>query len=240
MEKLLRVLQRYSQCSEYIMFNHVEMSAPLKELESKTTGNGRVYVTPEGKKYPSITTVLSLMSRDAIQAWRKRVGEEVANKISVQAGTRGTAVHQLAEDYVNNNPDWAKKAMPANLFTFNSIKPLLDKHLNNVWIQEAPLYSDRLEIAGRVDCIAEWDGELAIIDYKTSRRPKTLDKIQNYLIQESVYAACFYELTGIPIKKIVTVIAVDDSEPQVFIDTPYKYLPKFLEVREQFRRERGF
>jgi len=222
------------------MFNHVEMKEPLQELEAKTTKAGRVYETPTGKKYPSITTVLSLLSRDSIMAWRKRVGEEEANRISTQAGTRGTAVHKLAEDYVNNDPEWSKKAMPANLFTFNTIKPLLDKHLNNVWIQEAPLYSDRLEIAGRVDCIAEWDGELAIIDYKTSRRPKKLENIQNYLIQESVYAACFYELTGVPIRKIVTVIAVDDSEPQVFVDTPFKHLPKFMEVREQFRRERGF
>ena len=222
------------------MFNHVEMKEPLQELEAKTTKAGRVYETPTGKKYPSITTVLGLLSRDGIMAWRKRVGEEEANRISTQAGTRGTAVHKLAEDYVNNDPEWSKKAMPANLFTFNTIKPLLDKHLNNVWIQEAPLYSDRLEIAGRVDCIAEWDGELAIIDYKTSRRPKKLENIQNYLIQESVYAACFYELTGVPIRKIVTVIAVDDSEPQVFVDTPFKHLPKFMEVREQFRRERGF
>lgn len=222
------------------MFNHVEMKEPLRELEAKTTKAGRVYETPSGKRYPSITTVLSLLSRDSIMAWRKRVGEEEANRISTQAGTRGTAVHKLAEDYVNNDPEWSKKAMPANLFTFNTIKPLLDKHLNNVWIQEAPLYSDRLEIAGRVDCIAEWDGELAIIDYKTSRRPKKLENIQNYLIQESVYAACFYELTGVPIRKIVTLIAVDDSEPQVFVDTPFKHLPKFMEVREQFRRERGF
>ena len=222
------------------MFNHVEMKEPLRELEAKTTKAGRVYETPSGKRYPSITTVLSLLSRDSIMAWRKRVGEEEANRMSTQAGTRGTAVHKLAEDYVNNDPEWSKKAMPANLFTFNTIKPLLDKHLNNVWIQEAPLYSDRLEIAGRVDCIAEWDGELAIIDYKTSRRPKKLENIQNYLIQESVYAACFYELTGVPIRKIVTLIAVDDSEPQVFVDTPFKHLPKFMEVREQFRRERGF
>jgi len=222
------------------MFKHVVMENALQELKCETTQKGRTYVTPEGKKYPSITTVLSLLSRDSIVKWRKKVGEETANKISTQAGTRGTAVHQLAEDYVNNKEDWAKDAMPANLFTFNTIKPLLDKHLDNVWMQEAPLYSDRLEIAGRVDCIAEWDGELAIIDYKTSKKPKKLEWIENYLIQESVYAACFYELTGVAIKKIVTVIAVDDDNPQVFVDTPYKHLPKFLKAREQFRREKGF
>lgn len=222
------------------MFNHVNMEKALTELNAEMTKTGRVYVTPTGKRYPSITTVLSLLSRDSIQKWRKRVGEETATKISTQASTRGTAVHDLAEKYVNNDPNWSKGAMPANIFTFNSIKPLLEKHLNNVWIQEAPLYSDRLEIAGRVDCIAEWDGELAIIDYKTSKKQKKFEWIDNYLIQESVYAACFYELTGVPIKKIVTVIAVDNDDPQVFVDTPYKHLAKFMEVREQYRNEYGF
>lgn len=222
------------------MFNHVVMEKSLVELQSETSERGRTYVTPSGKKYPSITTVLSLLSRDSIAKWRKRVGEETASKISTQASNRGTAVHQLAEDYVNNKEDWAKGSMPANLHTFNSIKPILDKHLDNVWIQEAPLYSDKLEIAGRVDCIAEWDGELAIIDYKTSKKPKKLEWIGSYLIQESVYAACFYELTGVPIKKIVTVIAVDNEDPQVFVDTPYKHLAKFMEVREQYRNEYGF
>lgn len=222
------------------MFNHVKLETPLTELNAEMTSAGRVYITPTGERYPSITTVLSLLSRDSITRWKKRVGLDVANRISTQASKRGTAVHQLAEDYVNNDKDWATGAMPSNLFTFSTIKPLLDKHLDNVVMQEAPLYSDRLRIAGRVDAIAEWDGELAIVDYKTSKKPKKLEYIQGYLIQESVYAACFYELTGIPIKKIVTVIAVDDNDPQVFIDTPFQYLPKFLEVREQYRQEHGF
>ena len=220
------------------MFNHVNMQA-LPELECETLPTGRTYVTPEGNKYPSITTVLGHFGKEAIQAWRKRVGEEVANKISTQAGTRGTAVHQLAEDYVNNKEDWAKGAMPSNLFTFNTIKPILDKHVDNIWAQEVPLYSDKFKIAGRVDCIAEFDGELCIIDYKTSRKPKKAEWIQNYFHQCAFYAAAFYERTGVSIKKFAIIIAVDDAEPQVFRGNTHDYLQSLLDMRIKYAEDKG-
>ena len=220
------------------MFNHVNMQA-LPELECETLPTGRTYVTPEGNKYPSITTVLGHFGKEAIQAWRKRVGEEVANKISTQAGTRGTAVHQLAEDYVNNKEDWAKGAMPSNLFTFNTIKPILDKHVDNIWAQEVPLYSDKFKIAGRVDCIAEFDGELCIIDYKTSRKPKKEEWIQNYFHQCAFYAAAFYERTGVSIKKFAIIIAVDDAEPQVFKGNTHDYLKSLLDMRIKYAEDKG-
>lgn len=221
------------------MFNHVDHGFTLEELEADTTENGRFYTTPSGQILPSITTVLSVKNKSGLDAWRKRVGEEEANRVMNQAALRGTAVHQLAEDYVNNEKDWKKGAMPANLFTFNTIKPLLDKHLNNVWIQEAPLYSEKLSVAGRVDCIAEWDGVLSIIDYKTSKRPKKREYVESYFIQEAAYAAMFLERTGVPIKQIVTVIAVDDNEPQVYIEKAIDHLPKFIELRKKFKEERG-
>ena len=221
------------------MFNHVDHGFTLEELEADTTENGRFYTTPSGQILPSITTVLSVKNKSGLDAWRKRVGEEEANRVMNQAALRGTAVHQLAEDYVNNESDWKKGAMPANLFTFNTIKPLLDKHLNNVWIQEAPLYSEKLSVAGRVDCIAEWDGVLSIIDYKTSKRPKKREYVESYFIQEAAYAAMFLERTGVPIKQIVTVIAVDDNEPQVYNEKAIDHLPKFIELRKKFKEERG-
>jgi len=221
------------------MFNHVDHGYTLQELEADTTDNGRFYTTPSGEILPSITTVLSVQNKSGLDAWRKRVGEEEANRVMNQASLRDTAVHQLAEDYVNNEKDWKKGAMPANLFTFNTIKPLLDKHLNNVWIQEAPLYSERLSVAGRVDCIAEWDGVLSIIDYKTSKRPKPRKYVESYFIQEAAYAAMFLERTGVPIKQIVTVIAVDDNEPQVYIEKAIDHLHKFVELRKKFKEQRG-
>lgn len=217
------------------MFKHVDHGHIFEELSAEITDKGRLYTTPSGAILPSVTTVLGVQDKSGLDAWRKRVGEAEANRVMVQAGARGTAVHQLAEDYVNNKEDWKAGAMPANLFTFNTIKPLLDQRLDNVWIQEAPLYSERLSVAGRVDCIAEWDGQLSIIDYKTSKRPKKLEYVQSYFIQEAVYAAMFFERTGVPIKQIVTVIAVDDNDPQVFIEKPMDHLHKFIELRKKFK-----
>jgi len=216
------------------MFNHVDHGIELPKLTRETTESGRRYFTPEGNAYPSITTVLSILSKEAIKAWRARVGTEEANKISRQAAGRGTAVHKLAEDYIDNVEDWKGKQQPANLFMFNTIKPLIDENINNIWFQEEFLYSDKLQTAGQVDCIAEWDGELSVIDFKTSRRPKSVDQIQNYFMQASFYAAAFLERTGVPIKQAVILIAVDDHEPQVFKINTFDYLEHFLAVRKKF------
>ena len=194
------------------MFDHVDHGIELPKVTRETTKSGRKYFTPEGNTYPSITTVLSILNKDKIMEWRKRIGEDEANKISQQASVRGTAVHQLAEDYINNEKNWDKGAMPSNIFSFNQIKPILDKRLNNVWYQEEFIYSDKLECAGQVDCIAEWDGELSVIDFKTSRKPKKLEWITNYFIQAAFYAAAFYERTGISIKQGIIVITVDGDE----------------------------
>jgi len=217
------------------MFNHVKHDVVLPTLTRKTTDKGRKYFTPEGNAYPSITTVLGVLNKEGIIAWRKRVGEEEANKISQQASVRGTAVHKLAEDYLNNDPNWKEGAMPTNLFSFEDIKKIMDKRLNNIWMQEVFLYSDRLKTAGQVDCIAEFDGQLSIIDFKTSRKPKKEEWITSYFIQASFYAAAFYERTGIPIKQGVILITVDHNEPQVFKINTYDYLEHFLSVRKKFR-----
>ena len=222
------------------MFKHIQMEHVLPELDCETKPTGRVYVTPEGKKYPSITTVLGELSKEGIKKWRKAVGEETANKISTQASVRGTAVHQLAEDYLNNKPDWSKGAMPSNLFSFNQIKPILDERLNNIWQQEVPLYSDKLEIAGRVDCIAEMDGVLTIIDFKTARKAKKEEWIQNYFMQGTFYAAAFYERTGIAIAQTAIIIAVDGDEPQVFIEPVHKYLKPLADARKNYKNIHGF
>ena len=222
------------------MFNHVNWEHKLPELECETLPTGRTYKTPEGKRYPSVTTVLGDESKAGIIAWRKRIGEEEANKISSQAGTRGTAVHTLAENYINNDPNWAKGAMPSNLFAFNQIKPILDSNMDNVYAQEVPLYSDRLQVAGRVDLIADWVGQLSIVDFKTSRKPKKEEYIQNYFMQASFYAAAFYEMTGISIKRSVILIAVDGEDPQVFVKKTGDYLQDFIAVRKRYREKHGF
>jgi hypothetical protein len=222
------------------MFNHIKLEDKLPELDAETLPTGRTYKTPDGKRYPSVTTVLGEESKAGILAWRKRVGEEEANRISFQASSRGTSVHTLAENYINNDPEWFKGAMPTTIDSFNQIKSILDARMNNVYAQEVPLYSDKLEVAGRVDLIAEWDNKLAIIDFKTARKPKEEKWIQNYFMQCAFYAAAFYERTGVVIKKSVILITVDHSEPQIFITKPYDYLNEFIKIRQKYRNIYGF
>lgn len=218
------------------MFTHVDHGIVLPKITRKNTEVGRKYFTQEGNSYPSITTVLSILGKDSIQEWRNRVGEKEANRISSFASKRGTAVHKLAEDYLNNEPDYKKGHMPTSVVSFNGIKPLLDERLDNIWMQEAFLYSDKLKCAGQVDCIAEFDGELSVIDFKTSSKEKKEEWITNYFIQASFYAAAFLERTGVAIKQAVILITVDDGQSQVFKINTYDYLEHFLEVRKKFKK----
>jgi genome maintenance exonuclease 1 len=222
------------------MFTHVDHGLVLPELTRETTPQGRKYFTPEGKTYPSVTTVLGIQDKSGLEAWKKRVGEEEARKISTQAATRGTAVHKLAEDYLNNEADWSKDAMPSNLFAFNQIKDILDYRVNNIWMQEQFLYSDYLEVAGQVDCIAEYEGKLSIIDFKTSRKPKKKEWIKGYFMQESVYAVAFEERTGKPITQLVTIIMVDGDDPQIFVEHRDNHVKDFMELRIDFKKLKGF
>ena len=222
------------------MFLHEEVDLGYKDLSANTTDKGRLYTAPDGKKFPSITTVLSILSREAIQAWRARVGEEEANRISRIASTRGTAVHDLLEKYVDNDPDYAKGVMPHILQSFYDVKEVLDTNLNKVYAQEAPLYSEHLGVAGRVDCVGVWDGKDSIIDYKTSRKPKKKEWIEGYFLQCAAYAIMWEERTGRPITQLVVMIAVDNEETQVFIEHRDNYTKRLLEVIADYKREKLF
>jgi genome maintenance exonuclease 1 len=157
------------------MFNHIPVE--LQEMNAVTTDTGRKYMTPEGVNLPSITTVLSILSRDSIAKWRKRVGEEVANQISTRASGRGTRVHEIIEKYIDNDPNFKDGYTPDIIQSFLAVQNILDDRIGNVYAQEAPLYSNHLGVAGRVDCVADFDGKRSIIDFKTSMKPKKLDWI---------------------------------------------------------------
>jgi len=216
------------------MFHHVDHGIVLPKITRKNTEVGRKYFTPEGNAYPSITTVLSILGKDAIQEWRNRVGEEEANRVSAFASKRGTAVHKIAEDYLNNEPDYKKGHMPTSVVSFNGIKSILDERLNNIWMQETFLYSDKLKCAGQVDCIAEFDGELSIIDFKTSRKEKKRSWIRGYEMQTCFYAAAFLERTGIAIKNYAIIITVDEGNSQVFTGNTYEPFHDFLSCRQKY------
>lgn len=185
----------------------------LQSLKATTTPAGRMYHTPAGDM-PSITTVLSRLSRQGIMEWRKRVGDEEANKISGKASSRGTRIHKICEDYINNKELEFRSPLDKEMFL--SMQPLLDGFVGTVYGQELPLYSKYLGIAGRVDLISEWDGKLSVIDFKTSRKPKKKEWVNNYFYQCTAYCVMFEELTGIPVDRFVVVIGVDQDEPQTF------------------------
>lgn len=213
------------------MFKHVP-NLTFPELDCDNTPNGRFYVTPEGKRYPSVTTVLGKTTDQSwLKEWEDRVGKERVEHVSKQASRRGTAVHEIAEKYLRNDPDYKKGEMPVNIASFNYIKPFLDENVGLIAGLELPLYSDFLRTAGRVDMIAKWNGEWAIIDFKTSKRNKKKEDITNYFLQASCYSYMFFERTGLHIPKIVIVMTVDDSEPLIFEERSKDYITKFIKLR---------
>jgi genome maintenance exonuclease 1 len=213
------------------MFNHVKLDREVPKLQQLNENGTRYYVTPEGNKYPSITTVLAAYNIGYIMEWRKRVGEEQANKISKQASGRGTRIHTLCEQYINNKEPEFKSPLDQELFT--RFKLSLHR-INNVYAQELRMYSDHLRIAGTVDCIAEFDGILSVIDFKTSKRLKNKEDIENYFMQCSAYAIMFEEQFKIPVAQTVVAIAVDDEEPQIFVEKRDKYVKRLLYYRDSY------
>ena len=202
------------------------------ELNTINENGKRLYVTPDGEKYPSVTTVLSDYKKDAIIQWRKRVGEQQANKISTQASRRGTKVHKLCEDYLNNESTF-KDYTSDNVEMFKSIQPTLNE-IEIVYAQERTLYSHHLKTAGRVDCVGKFRGKPHIIDFKTSNKPKKWEWIDNYFMQGSAYSVMWEEMTGVPIPYIAIIIAVADDSPQVFVENRDTWINKFIEVRQGY------
>ena len=203
-------------------FDHVDLSTKLPEILTETIKGKRFYITPEGEKYPSITTVLSGRNNEGIIRWRESVGSEVANNIMRGAAKRGTAVHTLVENYLNNEELSKQDVLPVALFTL--LKPELD-NINSIRMQEGGLYSDKWEVAGRVDCIAEYKGKLSVIDFKTSTKEKQEQWIENYFIQGSAYCEMYEETFIEPIEQVVILIVTEDGAIQSFVKNKKDYLP---------------
>jgi hypothetical protein len=210
------------------MFNYCS-PIQLQDLKSTTFPDGkRYYQLPDGTRLPSVTTVIGAKGKQAIMEWRKRIGEEQANKISRQASSRGTNLHTLCEKYLNNDSKYFMNAMPDALQMFKSIKPLLNK-IDNIHYQEQALWSVKIGMAGRVDCIGEYDGVLSVIDFKTSKRVKNKEDIDNYFAQCTAYAMMYEELIGKPVDQLVVIMAVENDEPLVFIEKTEDHINTLLE-----------
>ena len=216
------------------MFNHVQISLP--EVTTETINRKRFYVTPEGNKYPSITTVLSNRKKEGLFEWRKRVGNDVANYVARTSAARGTKVHHMCEDYLNNEFDEEKHRKDFLPFClFNQLKDQALCNLNNIYAQEAGLYSDKYKVAGRVDCIAGYKGIPSIIDFKTSSKERNDDWNENYYIQGSAYAEMFGERTGIEISQVVILVVTEDGTVQEFIKDKHNYLDALVESVAEWR-----
>ena len=196
----------------------------------------RLYETPEGNKYPSITTVLSVKNKKGLFEWRKRVGDDVANYVARKAANRGTSVHHMCEDYINNDFDeekHKKKFLPYVLF--NQLRESVLQKIDNIYAQECGLYSDKYKVAGRVDCIAEYDGKLSIIDFKTSSKERSDDWNESYYIQASAYAEMFEERTGIEINQVAILVVTEDGVVQEFVKNKTEYLPLLSDVIKEWK-----
>jgi len=218
------------------IFNHVKLPQLDFDLKAETTDSGRLYATPTGEKYKSITTVLGNYNKQAIMEWRERVGAEEANKISTKAANRGTKVHKICEDYINNEISEMKMSMmmPDLKEMFFKIKPIIDEKLGDVYSQEQALYSHQLKIAGRVDLIGMWNGKLSVIDFKTSAKQKEESYIQNYFMQCTAYALMFSELTGMWIDDIVVLIATGEGEAQIFERQIHDYRKPLMQYIDKY------
>lgn len=196
------------------MFNHINLNLPDK-LERVTIDGKRYYKIPgeDDIKLVSVTTVTSFQSAKSIKAWRERVGAEAANLKTRRATSRGTDYHTLVEYHLKNQE--LPKVQPLSEFLFKFSKSELD-NINNIYALETPLYSKKLGIAGTVDCIAEYNGELAVIDFKTSEKPKPEKWIEGYFVQAVAYACMLYEMTGIIVKKLVIIMSCENGDCIVY------------------------
>ena len=211
-------------------------------MTAKMVDGKRLYSTPDGNFYPSITTVIgnNAKKQAGLAKWRARVGKEKAAAISTRSASRGTAFHSITEDYLNKCLDIDQyKDHPLPVIMFEQTKKTLDR-ISNIYLQEAALYSDNLEVAGRVDCIGEFDGVLSIIDFKTSAEPKRELYLYDYFVQETAYACCLQELYGITVKQLVTIVACENGETQVVTKPPKKeYLLKLIQYIDEYQNRYG-
>jgi genome maintenance exonuclease 1 len=220
------------------VFEHVELDLGYDDLVTDTTAERRLYLAPDGSKFPSVTTVLGILSEDAIRAWRLRVGEEEANKVGHRASNRGSAVHSIIEGYLKNED--TKDYLPHVKQSLQNLRPILDRSIGRIFGLETALFSRHLGLAGRCDCIAEWNGVPSIIDFKTSRRIKKKENISGYFAQASAYAIMFEERTGMAIPNIVIVMDVDDEHPLIFEEHRDNFVDLLLDTKAEYDRRKLF
>jgi len=219
-------------------FKHETIDLGYGDLVADTQPTGRTYITPDGVRYPSITTVLGILSEAGIAAWRKRVGEDEANRVGGRASARGTLVHSIVEKYLLNEN--TKEYLPHIRQSLENLRPILDSRIGTIYGLEVPLYSSYLGVAGRCDCVAEFDGVPSIVDFKTSRKPKKKEWISNYFAQMAGYAVMWEERTGMAITNTVIIMDVDDNEPLVFKEHRDNHIQLLIDTKKEYDTRKLF
>ena len=219
-------------------FLHEKIDLGYSDLVADTQPSGRTYIDPDGNRYPSITTVLSILNEEELAAWRKRVGDTEANKIGNRAAARGTQVHNIIEKYLLNED--ISDFLPYVRQSLSNIRSILDEHITTIYGLEVPLYSRYLGVAGRCDCIALFDGVPTIVDFKTSRRPKKHEKIPNYFAQMAGYAVMWEDRTGMPITNTVIIMDVDDHEPIIFREHRDNHIQLLIDTIKEYKTRKLF
>jgi ATP-dependent exoDNAse (exonuclease V) beta subunit len=214
-------------------FRHIDMESAFDDLPVEQKSGLRFYKSPNDKWLPSVTTVTGWSKRDFFKEWRTKPGNLAESRRCL---TRGNELHQIIEDYINNKEDIFKAKQPHNIELFNQLKPELHR-IDNIYAQEVPLWSENVGLAGRVDCVAEFDGELSIIDFKGSTKTKKEEWIENYFRQATAYAIMFQEKTGIEIKNIVIMVACENGDNQIFIKKPINYVKGLYDDIKTFYEE---
>jgi len=221
-------------------FRHVFFPVPVKLREKKINGK-RHYISPTGMTLPSVTTVLSTMGEDGIKAWRARVGETEANRVSSRALTNGTKMHSIIEDFLNNKTIVSESYKnPVSIKLFDQLLDTLTKNVNNIRAQEVQLYSEGIGIAGRVDCVAEWDGKLSVIDFKSARQKKRKSWITKYFLQATAYAIMFEELTKTKISNLVILISAEDGTVEEHVEDRSNWEKQLKDIIEDYQLRKEF
>lgn len=207
------------------------------DLKTEQVDGKRFYVDTQGNKYPSVTTVTSLLTRDQIRLWRERVGEDEANRVSKKATSRGTRIHQHIEDYLRKEKPYIEFKNVLEEAMFKGVKPVLDGIVPLAL--EAPLYSSHLKMAGRVDCIGMFEGTLSVIDFKTSEKYKKEEYAKPWFVQMTAYSLMVEELTGVPIEECMALVCLPDGNFQMFFCNPIDYVDDVLQLRKQYENLYG-
>ena len=221
-----------------VFFRHVFFPVPPKLREKRIEGK-RHYMSPNGIALPSVTTVLSTMDEDGINAWKARVGETEANRVSIRALANGVELHSIIENFLDNKVTESFKN-PISQKLFLQVKDILINKVNNIRAQEVQLYSEGIGIAGRVDCVAEWDGELSVIDFKSARKKKQKSWIKKYFLQATAYAIMFEELTKTKINKLVILISAEDGTVEAYVEDRKNWEEQLNAIIEDYKLRKEF